>query len=57
MLSAASDSVMLCATVNALTTSEQLPERSAEQQQPDEEEQVIRADQDVLHARRDELAG
>ncbi len=54
MFSAASDSVMLCATVNAVTTSDQLPERSAEQQQPDQKQQVVGADQDVVHARRHE---
>ena len=54
MFSAASDSVMLCATVNAVTTSDELPERSAEQQQADEEQQVVRADQDVVDARRQE---
>ena len=52
MFSAASDSVMLCATVNAVTTSSELPDRAAEQQQADEEQQVIGADQDVMDAGR-----
>ena len=47
MLSAASDSVMLCATVNDVTMHDELPDRAAEQQQADEEQQVIGADQDV----------
>ena len=53
--SAASDSVMLCATVNDGHDEQQLPHRAAQQQQPDEEEQVIGADQDVMDARGHEL--
>ena len=56
MLSAASDSVMLCATVNAVTMSASWRSDAAEQQQADEKQQVIRTDQDVVDAGRDELA-
>ena len=56
MFSAASDSVMLCATVNAVTIDRELPERAAEQQQADQEQQVVGADQDVMDAGRHELA-
>ena len=56
MFSAASDSVMLCATVNAVTIDRELADRAAEQQQPDEEQQVVRADQDVMDSRRHEPA-
>ena len=52
MLSAASDSVMLCATVNEVTMTRELPDRAAEQQQADEEQQVVGTDQDVVNARR-----
>ena len=54
-LSAASDSVMLCATVNAVTISSELAERAAEQQQPDQEQQMVGADQDVVDAGGQEL--
>ena len=56
MLSAASDSVMLCATVNAVTMTASWRTDAAEQQQADEEQQVVRADQDVVDAGRQELA-
>ena len=56
MLSAASDSVMLCAIVNAVTMTASCRMRSAEQQQPDQKQQVIRPDQDVVHAGRHEPA-
>ena len=56
MLSAASDSVMLCATVNAVTMTASCRIDAAEQQQADEEQQVIRADQDVVDAGRHEPA-
>ena len=55
MLSAASDSVMLCATVNAVTIDRQLPDRAAEQQQADEKQQVVGADQNVVDAGRQNL--
>ena len=52
--STASDSVMLWATVNAVTTNSSCPHAAPEQQQADEKQQVIGSDQDVVHARRDE---
>ena len=54
--SAASDSVMLCANVNAGHDQQQPAERAAQQQQADQEEQMIGTDQDVMHAGRQELA-
>ena len=54
MFSAASDSVMLCAIVNAVTMTREPADAAAEQQQSDQEQQVIRADQDVMHAGRHE---
>ena len=47
---------MLCATVNAVTTSGESPDRPAEQQQPDEKQQMVRADQDVMDSGRHEPA-
>ena len=46
---------MLCATVNAVTISSELADRAAEQQQADQEQQMVRADQDVVNAGRQEL--
>ena len=46
--SAASDNVMLCPMVNAVTTMSGLP-AAAEQQQADEKQDVVRSDQDVLN--------
>ena len=56
MFSAASDSVMLWPMVNAVTMRSSAIQRAAEQQQADEEQDVIRPDQDVVDARRDERA-
>ena len=56
MFSAASDSVMLCAMVKAVTTAISCRIDAAEQQQADQEQQVVGADQDVMDAGRDEPA-
>ncbi len=55
MLSAARDSVMLWATVKAVTTSSSRLVESAEQEQPDEKQQVVRTYQDMVNAGRHEL--
>ena len=56
MFRAASDSVMLCASVNEVTTMSSWRTVSAEQEQADQEQQMVRADQDVVNAGRNESA-
>ena len=46
---------MLCATRERGDDDRELADRAAEQQQPDQEQQMIRADQDVVDAGRQEL--
>jgi len=56
MLSAASDSVMLWATVNAVTNRRKPAHRAAEQQQADEKEQMVGTDENVMDPGREEFA-
>ena len=50
MSSAASDRVMLWASVNGADDDQQPAHRAAEQQQADQEQEMVRTDQDVMDA-------